>query len=176
VLPNLHKLVYRTHAAHAHIIAQHHVAGQLGIVADGAVVANNAIVRNMAIRQYPAIVAYLGNVAIAGAAVDGYKLSDGAIVANFYACFFAFVLAVLGYAANNRTGKNAAILTDAGAFHNGNIAANKRTITNFYIAMYHRKRIHLYRLGQIGVGVYVGKRMYHAEVLFLFCIVGLQIP
>jgi hypothetical protein len=142
------------------------MAGHLGIVAHNAIVAYHTIVGNMAVSHDKAVVANLGFSAVDGATIDGYKLPDGAIVANFYRGFFALKLQVLRDGSNNSAWKNAAILTNSGTFHNGYIAAYPCAFAYGYMAMYNGKRVHFYVVGQSGIGMYIGQRMNHNMCFF----------
>jgi hypothetical protein len=165
MLADMYKLVDRTHARKDRIIAKHYMACHLGVVAHDAVVANHTIVSDMAVCHDQAIVSHLGGPFIFTAPVDGYKLADGSVITNFYCSILTFVFEVLRNTGNNSTRKNPAIVPDTRPFHDGNIAADPGSFSDFNILMNHTKRINLYIGSQLSIRMNVRVWMNHCFFL-----------
>ena len=161
MLSDLHELVYGAHTAKDSPVAHFYVAGQLGIVAEYTVAAYLAIVCEVAIGHNEAVVAYSCFPAIFGTAVDGYKFADRGIISNLNKCFFSFKLKVLRNGGNNCSGKYPAVLTDAGAFHDGYVTADPCAFTDLYILVYNCEWIYFNVGGQSGVRMDIRVRMDH---------------
>ena len=91
MLSDIHKLVYCTHPTHNGPVANGNVTGYLHTVTQNAVIANDAVVGNMTIRHYQTIISYHGFAPVGGTAVDGYKFTDGSVIAYFSGGFFAII-------------------------------------------------------------------------------------
>ena len=122
MLANLYKLVYSAAHRQECIITNYHMPA-ICVLAHDAIVAHMQSCAIWTVSHDQAIVANLGCPSVLTATVNRYKLTDGSIVANFHSGFFAFIFKILRYSANYSTRKNAAVLSNAGAFHDGNIAA-----------------------------------------------------
>jgi hypothetical protein len=165
MLTNVYKLVNGAHTCQDREIAEGNMPGHLGIVAHDAVVADNAIMGNMTVSHDEAVVANLSGPFILAATVDGYKLTDGGIVADLYGSIFSFVFQVLGNSGNHSSRENAAVVSYTGTFHDGYIAADPGAFADFYVLMDHAERVNLYIGGQFSVWVDVCVRMNHLLIL-----------
>jgi hypothetical protein len=119
------------------------VASHLGVVAHDTVVSHDAIVRNMAVGHDETVISYHGLPSVLGSPVDGNKFPDGGIVADFNGGLLSFKFQVLGGSSNNRSWKDPAVFPDPGSIHDGYIAANPGSFSNFHILVDDRKRIDL---------------------------------
>ncbi len=145
-------------------VAHRYMTRHLRVVAHDAVVADDAVVRNVAIRHDEAVAAHFGNAFFHRAAMYGYKFADGGIVADFNSGFFAHKLQILRYGHQYGTRKYAAVFPDAGAFHNGDVAANPRTFSYFHVFVNDSKRVNFYVSGKLGIRMNIRVRMNHEYV------------
>jgi hypothetical protein len=143
VLPNLYKLVHGTHTTQDSPIAQFYVTGNLGIIAHDTVTANQAIVCQVTVSHDQAIVAHFGLATVFGTTVNSHKFADGGIVTYFDKRFFSFKLKILRDGGDNGTGENAAVFANSCTFHDGYIATDPGTLTNFYILMNNSEWVNL---------------------------------
>jgi len=135
--------------------------GQLGIITHDTVIAHDAIMCNMTVGHDEAVVAYLGCPPVFAAPVYRNKFTYGGIIAYFHGGTFTLVFQILRNGCDYSAWKNAAVLSNPGTFHDGNIASDPGAITNFHILMNNTKGVDLNISGELCVGVYVGMWVNH---------------
>jgi hypothetical protein len=168
MLSNLHKLVNGAHATEYRKIPQYYVAGHLGIVAHDAVVTNLAIMGDVTICHDKAVVPNLGCPPVFTSAVNGYKFTNGSVVANFDGSWFILKFKVLRNRSYNCPRKDPAVFADAGAFHDGYIASDPGAFTNFYVLVYDTKGINFYIRSKLGIRMDVCMGVNHWWYLLMW--------
>src|SRR5690606_25026730 len=139
---HLYKLVNSTHTSKNSIITNSYMTCNLCVITQNAMVANNTIMRKVAISHYQAIVANNGLLPVHCATIDSNKLADCCVITYNHTAVFTLKFQILRNGGNNCTGKNSAIFSNAGSFHNGYIRTDPGTLTNLNILVNSRKRIY----------------------------------
>src|SRR5258708_7605322 len=98
---------------------------------------------DVAISQDHAIATYFSGPAVAGAAVNGNKLTNGGIVPDLDGRFLTIKLKILRISRYYSSREDSTVFPDTGAFHNRHITANPGSSSNLYIFMDHGERIDL---------------------------------
>ena len=91
---------------------------QPGVVADDTVIADETVVRQVAVGHDETVLANPWWSSGPCCPVDGDKFADGGIVADLHGGLFP-VFQILRNGGDHGAGKYAAVLADAGAFHDG---------------------------------------------------------
>src|SRR5690606_33512243 len=115
------------------MVTNFHMAGNTAAINNDNVIAYNAVVRNMGGCHNQTVFSELSIAECFGTAVDGHRFADGSTVANDYLSIFAIKLKILRNSRNYSSGKNAAVLSNACAIHDGHVGSDPGTFTNFYV-------------------------------------------
>jgi hypothetical protein len=153
--------VNSAHACQDAMVAQNNMSGHLCVVAHDTIVSNDAIMRDMTVGHNQTVVAYFGCPFVLASTVDGNKFSNGSVVANDYSSIFSFKFKILRYSGDYSTRKNATVVSNSGALHDGYVAAYPRAASYLHILMNNTERIYFHIRCKFGVGMYISVWMYH---------------
>ena len=147
------------------------MTGHLGIIGNDTVITDDAVVRDMTVSLQQAVVADTCFPAFLCSPVHCHKLSYSGIISYFHQRIFSFKLQVLGNSGDHGAGENAAVPADARPFHNGHIAADPGTFSNFNIVMNDCKRVYFYIGRQLCVGMNIRMGMNHLRLFLMRLII-----
>ncbi len=115
------ELVDTGHASDGDVVFDGDVAGDADVVGDGDVVLDLDIVAKVDHGHEVVVVADFGEFALFGSAVDGDVFSEDVVVANLEVGGLAFVLSVLGVAANDGALGEDVVFADGGVGFDGHV-------------------------------------------------------
>jgi len=119
------------------------------------IIADDAIVGNMHICHEQAVIPHNGFIIGFGTTINGHKFPDSGIIPDLNDSFLSVEFKVLRNGRYHGTGKDAAILANARAFHNGHMRANPGTFLHYYILFYIYEGLNNYILGNFSLWMYV---------------------
>lgn len=147
------KLMYSHHAAQPGVISYFDMSGQGDVIGQDATFTYKTIVRHMHVSHEQAAIRDSGTAGLYGAPVEGATLSDNDIIADFQRCIFVFIFQVLGNSAHYGTGKDLAVVANAGAVEDAYIIAYPAIVADNHIFFYDRKGADRNALSNFSIGV-----------------------
>ena len=123
-------------------------------IAQNDVAENVAVVPDVTVRHQKVAVADASyTVFFVGTAVHRHPFAKNVVVTDFHARWAALVAEILGFAANDRTGKKAIPFADRRVSHDDDIALQETSVTQGHVGTYDTEGTDLDVAAQLSLGI-----------------------